>query len=75
MDFNGGKILNNMILNIYSGVGAMEIVAMDMKLRGMYIARQLSFLGVTFKIEEVPLNNEFQKIYDESVSLVCQQIS
>ena len=25
------------------GVGAMEIVAMDMKLRGMYIARQLSF--------------------------------
>ena len=25
------------------GVGAMEIVAMDMKLRGMYIARQLAF--------------------------------
>ena len=25
------------------GVGAMEVVAMDMKLRGMYIARQLSF--------------------------------
>ena len=29
------------------GVGAMEIVAMDMKLRGMYIARQLSFQVVT----------------------------
>ena len=25
------------------GVGAMEIVAMAMKLRGMYIARQLAF--------------------------------
>ncbi|KAG4065553.1 hypothetical protein HA402_013323 [Bradysia odoriphaga] len=51
------------------GVGAMEIVAMDMKLRGMYIARQLSFLGVTFKIEEVPLSKEFEKVYDESVLL------
>lgn len=51
------------------GVGAMEIVAMDMKLRGMYIARQLSFHGVTFKIEEVPLTSDFKKVYDESVEL------
>lgn len=48
----------------------MEIVAMDMKLRGMYIARQLSFHGVSFKIEEVPLSKEFEKIYDQSVILV-----
>lgn len=48
----------------------MEIVAMDMKLRGMYIARQLSFHGVTFKIEEVPLTKEFRQVYDESVELV-----
>ncbi|XP_055389507.1 protein strawberry notch isoform X2 [Condylostylus longicornis] len=51
------------------GVGAMEIVAMDMKLRGMYIARQLSFHGVTFKIEEVSLTPEFKKVYDDSVGL------
>ncbi|XP_011203233.1 protein strawberry notch isoform X2 [Bactrocera dorsalis] len=51
------------------GVGAMEIVAMDMKLRGMYIARQLSFHGVTFKIEEVSLSKEFRKVYDQSVEL------
>lgn len=51
------------------GVGAMEIVAMDMKLRGMYIARQLSFHGVTFKIEEVPLSPDFVKVYDDSVKL------
>ncbi|XP_034947420.1 protein strawberry notch isoform X2 [Chelonus insularis] len=51
------------------GVGAMEIVAMDMKLRGMYIARQLSFHGVAFKIEEVPLSKEFTNIYDASVRL------
>lgn len=52
------------------GVGAMEIVAMDMKLRGTYIARQLSFKGVAFKIEEVPLSNEFIAMYDLSVKLV-----
>ncbi|XP_063244312.1 protein strawberry notch-like isoform X2 [Bacillus rossius redtenbacheri] len=51
------------------GVGAMEIVAMDMKLRGMYIARQLSFHGVGFKIEEVPLAEDFIKVYDTSVKL------
>ena len=53
-----------------SGVGAMEIVAMDMKLRGMYIARQLSFTGVTFKIEEVPLSQKYISMYNKSVKLV-----
>lgn len=48
----------------------MEIVAMDMKLRGMYIARQLSFTGVTFKIEEVPLTHNYIKMYNKSVRLV-----
>lgn len=51
------------------GVGAMELVAMDMKLRGMYIARQLSFAGVTFKIEEIPLSKDFVEMYDASVDL------
>lgn len=59
------------IYNFYfSGVGAMEIVAMDMKLRGMYIARQLSFHGVSFKVEEVPLSPEFTNVYDNAVKLV-----
>lgn len=48
----------------------MEIVAMDMKLRGMYIARQLSFTGVTFKIDEVPLTQEYINMYNKSVRLV-----
>lgn len=51
------------------GVGAMEMVAMDMKLRGLYLARQLSFQGVTFRVEEVQLDEEFIRIYDESVRL------
>ena len=48
----------------------MEIVAMDMKLRGMYIARQLSFHGVTFRIEEVQCDEDFKRMYDEAVKLV-----
>lgn len=48
----------------------MEIVAMDMKLRGMYIARQLSFTGVTFKIDEVPLSQKYVSMYNKSVKLV-----
>ncbi|XP_018022317.1 protein strawberry notch homolog 1 [Hyalella azteca] len=51
------------------GVGAMELVAMDMKLRGMYIARQLSFAGVSFRIEEAPLTSEFKALYNDSVRL------
>jgi len=52
------------------GIGAMEIVAMDMKLRGAYIARQLSFKGVAFTIEEVPLKESFRKMYNEAVDIV-----
>ncbi|XP_065892542.1 protein strawberry notch homolog 1-like isoform X2 [Dysidea avara] len=51
------------------GVGAMEIVAMDMKLRGMYIARQLSFHGVTFDIREVTISEKFREMFDASVEL------
>ena len=43
---------------------------MDMKLRGMYIARQLSFTGVTFKIEEVLLSQSYVKMYNKAVKLV-----
>ena len=52
------------------GVGAMEIVAIDMKLRGMYMARQLSFCGVNFSICEVELTDKFVEAYDASVKLV-----
>lgn len=47
---------------------------MDMKLRGMYIARQLSFTGVTFKIEEVPLSQKYINMYNKSVTLVSTNV-
>ncbi|KPM11668.1 strawberry notch-like protein [Sarcoptes scabiei] len=51
------------------GVGAMELVAIDLKMRGMYMARQLSFKGVQFRIEHVPLSREFIKIYNSCCRL------
>ncbi|KAL3320693.1 Protein strawberry notch 1 [Cichlidogyrus casuarinus] len=57
------------------GVGAMELVAMDMKLRGMYLARQLSFEGVDFNIEEINIEDvcidsePFVNVYNQSADL------
>jgi len=48
----------------------MELVAMDMKQRGLYIARQLSFYGVAFRIEDVALSRDFIHVYNASVRLV-----
>uniref|UniRef100_A0A8C5IJF5 Protein strawberry notch homolog 2 n=1 Tax=Junco hyemalis TaxID=40217 RepID=A0A8C5IJF5_JUNHY len=56
------------------GVGAMEIVAMDMKVSGMYIARQLSFTGVTFRIEEIPLDEKYKAVYDKAAKLAADCI-
>jgi len=52
----------------------MELVAMDMKLRGAYIARQLSFKGVKFTIVDVPLPLGFEEMYDESVEFVSLRL-
>ncbi len=65
------------LINIYScsrGVGAMEIVAMDMKVSGMYIARQLSFSGVSFRIEEITLDEEFKLVYNKAARLVRETL-
>ncbi|XP_040273504.1 protein strawberry notch homolog 2 isoform X2 [Bufo bufo] len=57
------------------GVGAMEIVAMDMKLSGMYIARQLSFTGVNFRIEEIPLDESFKQMYNRAAQLWAEALT
>uniref|UniRef100_A0A673JCA5 Protein strawberry notch homolog 2-like n=1 Tax=Sinocyclocheilus rhinocerous TaxID=307959 RepID=A0A673JCA5_9TELE len=56
------------------GVGAMEIVAMDMKVSGMYIARQLSFSGVSFRIEEITLDKEFKLVYNKAARLWAEAL-
>ncbi|XP_061833822.1 si:ch73-63e15.2 isoform X1 [Nerophis lumbriciformis] len=56
------------------GVGAMEIVAMDMKVSGMYIARQLSFSGVSFRIEEIGLDSDFKLVYNKAAILWAEAL-
>ncbi|PON79909.1 Protein strawberry notch [Trema orientale] len=45
------------------GVGALELVAMDMKARGMYVCRTLSYKGVEFEVVEAPLEVEMMEMY------------
>ncbi|KAA3452504.1 protein strawberry notch-like [Gossypium australe] len=42
------------------GVGALELVAMDMKARGMYVCRTLSYKGAEFEVIEAPLEAEME---------------
>lgn len=45
------------------GVGALELVAMDMKARGMYLCRTLSYKGAEFDVVEVPLEAKMMDMY------------
>ncbi|XP_032783494.2 protein strawberry notch isoform X1 [Daphnia magna] len=46
-----------------------EVMAQKMKQCGMYIARQLSYKGVSLKIKEVVLSPKLVKVYGNSVKL------
>ncbi|XP_031115069.1 protein FORGETTER 1 isoform X1 [Ipomoea triloba] len=48
------------------GVGALELVAMDMKARGMYVCRTLSYKGVEFEVVEVPLEPKMMEMYKKA---------
>ncbi|BAF23186.2 Os08g0223700 [Oryza sativa Japonica Group] len=45
------------------GVGALELVAMDMKARGMYVCRTLSYKGAAFATVEAPLEERMMNMY------------
>ncbi|RLM74220.1 protein strawberry notch-like [Panicum miliaceum] len=45
------------------GVGALELVAMDMKARGMYVCRTLSYKGADFDIVDAPLEERMMNMY------------
>ncbi|KAI3945077.1 hypothetical protein MKW98_009881 [Papaver atlanticum] len=48
------------------GVGALELVAMDMKARGMYVCRTLSYKGSEFEVVEAPLDVEMMNLYKKA---------
>ncbi|XP_021767573.1 protein FORGETTER 1-like isoform X2 [Chenopodium quinoa] len=45
------------------GVGALELVAMDMKARGMFVCRTLSYKGAEFEVIEAPLEPKMMEMY------------
>ncbi|XP_024532194.1 protein FORGETTER 1 [Selaginella moellendorffii] len=51
------------------GVGALELVAMDMKARGMYVCRTLSFQGAEFEVVEVPLEAAMKDMYAKATRI------
>ena len=51
------------------GVGAMEIVSMEMKARGMFVSRCLAFTGAEFELKEVPIPPEYTAVYDGACAL------
>jgi len=50
------------------GVGAMELIALDLKRRGMYLCRQLSFSAASFDTKMVDLTPRQEKMYDEAAA-------
>ncbi|KAJ6822165.1 protein FORGETTER 1 [Iris pallida] len=48
------------------GVGALELVAMDMKARGMYVCRTLSYKGAEFEVVEAPLEEKMMEMYKKA---------
>jgi hypothetical protein len=50
-----------------AGVNAMEIIALDLKSQGFFLARQLSFTGATFRIHEVMIDMSSTSIYEYAI--------
>ena len=51
------------------GVGASEILAMELKSRGLLVARSLSFDGTSFETVACPLSHEQRHTYDAACAL------
>lgn len=54
------------------GVGAMEIIAIHLKLRGSFLARTLSYRGVKFEVNNVDLTRENVRLYNRTMDLVSK---
>lgn len=49
--------------------GAMDSISADMKLRGIYLSRHLSYENIQFRIEVVPITHDFSKFYNFSADV------
>jgi hypothetical protein len=51
------------------GIGAMELVGMDLKAQGRYLCRTLSFRGASFTVSEARLDTQKERLYDAAAAL------
>jgi hypothetical protein len=49
------------------GLGSMELLALELKIRGSFLARTLSWEGAEFQTEEVALDLDQQRVYNNCV--------
>ncbi|KAK9863620.1 hypothetical protein WJX84_004264 [Apatococcus fuscideae] len=61
------KSLVSMLKN--RGISAMEIVAMELKMSGLFLARSLSYEGVAFQQVQIDVDPAFEEIYDQAVEI------
>ena len=60
------------------GIGAMEVIAKDLKAMGLYVARNISFEGVGYDVMEHAITPEQTEVYDgmsEAWQIVLQNLS
>ncbi|RHY55925.1 hypothetical protein DYB34_001416 [Aphanomyces astaci] len=50
------------------GMGAMEMLAIEMKLQGKYLSRGLSYVGAEFELDTVVLSDSQRRLYDNAVT-------
>lgn len=51
------------------GLSFMEMLCCDMKSKGAYLSRQLSFSGCSFSIMECPIDDSIRHMYKDSVAI------
>lgn len=51
------------------GIAAMELLAMDLKARGLLVSRMLAFAGCTFEVTTAKLTAEQRLVYDQAVNI------
>lgn len=59
------------------GVGALELLALDLKGSGAYLARSLAYTGAEFRVEPIRLSAEQRAVYDGACAFwrrTCEQI-
>lgn len=54
----------------FRGLAGSEVLAAQLKCRGVMVSPQLSYVGITFDVIKNQLNPDFMELYDKCTKLV-----